>query len=106
MIKLLFRPVEIENTVYTKGGGSYTNLFDAHPPFQIDGNFGAPAGMIEMLIQSQLGTIDILPALPDALPNGKISGVCAVAVSSWLLNGKTANFRNYRYYQKPDKNVI
>lgn len=77
MIKLLFRPVEIENTVYTKGGGSYTNLFDAHPPFQIDGNFGAPAGMIEMLIQSQLGTIDILPALPDALPNGKISGVCA-----------------------------
>ncbi len=77
MIKLLFRPVEIENTVYTRGGGSYTNLFDAHPPFQIDGNFGAPAGMIEMLVQSQLGTIDILPALPDALPNGKISGVCA-----------------------------
>ncbi len=77
MIKLLFRPVQIENTVYTGGGGSYTNLFDAHPPFQIDGNFGAPAGMIEMLVQSQLGTIDILPALPDALPSGKISGVCA-----------------------------
>lgn len=77
MVKLLFRPVQIENTVYTGGGGSYTNLFDAHPPFQIDGNFGAPAGMIEMLVQSQLGTIDILPALPDALPSGKISGVCA-----------------------------
>lgn len=77
MIKLLFRPVQIENTVYTGGGGSYTNLFDAHPPFQIDGNFGAPAGMIEMLVQSQLGTIDILPALPDALPSGKIAGVCA-----------------------------
>ncbi len=77
MVKLLFRPVQIENTVYVNGGGSYTNLFDAHPPFQIDGNFGAPAGMIEMLVQSQLNEIAILPALPDALPSGKISGVCA-----------------------------
>lgn len=77
MVKLLFRPVQIENTVYTGGGGSYTNLFDAHPPFQIDGNFGAPAGMIEMLVQSQLNEISILPALPDALPSGKIAGVCA-----------------------------
>ncbi|MEI7423071.1 MAG: glycoside hydrolase family 95 protein [Prolixibacteraceae bacterium] len=77
MIKLLFRPVQIENTVYTGGGGSYTNLFDAHPPFQIDGNFGAPSGMIEMLVQSHLSEIAILPALPDALPTGKIKGVCA-----------------------------
>jgi len=53
------------------------NLWDNHPPFQIDGNFGAPAGMIEMLVQSQLNEISILPALPDALPSGKISGVCA-----------------------------
>ncbi|MFA5327711.1 MAG: glycoside hydrolase family 95-like protein [Prolixibacteraceae bacterium] len=77
MVKLLFRPVQIDDVVYTGGGGSYTNLFDAHPPFQIDGNFGAPAGMIEMLVQSQLYEIAILPALPDALPEGKISGVCA-----------------------------
>jgi alpha-L-fucosidase 2 len=77
MVKLLFRPVQIDDVVYTGGGGSYTNLFDAHPPFQIDGNFGAPAGMIEMLIQSQLNEIAILPALPDALPSGKIAGVCA-----------------------------
>ena len=77
MVKLLFRPVQIDDVVYTGGGGSYTNLFDAHPPFQIDGNFGAPAGMIEMLVQSQLNEISILPALPDALPSGKISGVCA-----------------------------
>jgi len=77
MVKLLFRPVQIDDVVYTGGGGSYTNLFDAHPPFQIDGNFGAPAGMIEMLIQSQLNEIEILPALPDALPSGKIAGVCA-----------------------------
>jgi len=77
MVKLLFRPVQIDDVVYTGGGGSYTNLFDAHPPFQIDGNFGAPAGMIEMLVQSQLNEISILPALPDALPSGKIAGVCA-----------------------------
>jgi alpha-L-fucosidase 2 len=77
MVKLLFRPVQIDNVVYTGGGGSYANLFDAHPPFQIDGNFGAPAGMIEMLVQSQLNEISVLPALPDAMPAGKISGVCA-----------------------------
>jgi len=77
MVKLLFRPVQIDDVVYTGGGGSYANLFDAHPPFQIDGNFGAPAGMIEMLVQSQLNEIAILPALPDALTSGRISGVCA-----------------------------
>jgi alpha-L-fucosidase 2 len=58
------------------GGGSYINLFDAHPPFQIDGNFGGAAGIIENLVQSHLNQIDLLPSLPDALPEGKISGVC------------------------------
>ena len=78
LLKRQLRPVRSRRKSdfnYGDGGGTYPNLFDAHPPFQIDGNFGAASGINEMLVKSDSECIYLLPALPDEWKNGSVKGM-------------------------------
>lgn len=79
LIKMQLRLVGDSDIIYVKGGGTYPNMFDAHPPFQIDGNYGATAGICEMMLRSRAEddqyTVDLLPALPASWADGEITGL-------------------------------
>lgn len=96
LLKMLISPA-------AKGGGVYPNLFDAHPPFQIDGNFGGASGVGEMLLQSHLGHIALLPALPAELQDGEVMGICARGGFELNFSWKSGELNQLEVYSRAGK---
>ncbi|RDC57338.1 glycoside hydrolase family 95 protein [Pedobacter chinensis] len=106
LFKELLKPTQSTDINYGAGGGVYDNLLSAGPPFQIDGNFGATAGIAEMLIQSHEGYINLLPAIPDAWKKyGSVKGLKARGNYTVNLNWKNGLVTNYQVFSPTGNRV-
>ena len=97
LLKMQLKPVPAGKVQY-HGGGTYPNLFDAHPPFQIDGNYGYVSGVCEMILQSRENKIFLLPALPSEWKNGCVKGLKAVGNIKVDVSWENNELKDYKLY--------